>query len=284
MSTAKEVSPIFQRILVALDASPHSQAALDTAVRLASEFEAKVEGLFIEDEILLRAAQLPFAKEVRSYTAPPKALDEERMQRQLRYQAEFAEHSLQRMAEPSEVSYEFRTVQGVVSRELIRAAEEVDLLVLGKTSTASSRRRLGTTSKKVLSEAPTRVLVLKEGLPSREPILTYYDGSDAADEAVRLAVNLSMRAEASPLDVVLPSPEVADPDHLREKLQSKYGERDVAIYLHVLTTAEVHRLSAFARQQGGLVILPRGCPALANVPLRQFLYEIDRPVLVVREP
>lgn len=282
MSTEKKVSPVFQRILVALDASPHSQAALDTAVRLASEFEAKVEGLFVEDETLLRTAQLPFAKEVRSYMAPPKALDEQRMQRQLRYQAEFAEHSLQRVAEPADVSYEFRRVQGAVSRELIRAAEEVDLLVLGKTSTTSSRRRLGTTSKKVLSEAPTPVLVLKERLPSREPILTYYDGSDAADQALRLAVNLSARAEASPLDVVLPGPDVGDPDALREKLHSEYGDRDVAIYLHVLTAAEVERLSAFARQKGGLVILPRGCPALTNISLQQFLYEMDRPVLVVR--
>lgn len=277
-----ESDPILRRILVALDASPHSRAALDAAVRLAATFEGKIEGLFIEDETLLRAAQLPFAKEVRAHTAPPKQLSDERVQRQLRYQAEYAEYELQQAAEEADVAYEFRTTTGDVTQELMQAAAEVDLLVAGKTSTASSRRRLGTTSQALLSEASSSVLVLRKTVPTRQSLLVYYDGSEAAETALAFAVQLSRRGEGSPIDVLLPAHDEADTDQLREQLRRRHISPDVSFRTHSLSRAEIHRLSAFARQKGGLMILPSGCPSLCSTSLQQFLYEIDRPLLVVR--
>jgi len=279
---SEEPSSPLHRILVALNGSPHSQAALDAAVRLAAVFEAEVKGLFIEDETLLRTAQLPFAEEVRAYTASPKRLSTRRMQRQIRHQAEYAEHTLQYMAEQAEVDYDFDTVQGSVTRELLRAAAGVDLLVMGKTSTASSRRRLGSTSETVLAEAPTSVLVLREAIPAQQPILTYYDGSKGAAATLRLAVQVARRGGLRPLTVLLPPREEREVNRLRNEVQTQYGAPELPLYLHPLTRAESSRLSAFARRTGGLVILPAECDPLGNVPLKQFLYEIDRPLLVMR--
>jgi nucleotide-binding universal stress UspA family protein len=45
-----------RRILVALDASPHSFAALEAAAHLAAHLEAELFGLYVEDENLLRGA------------------------------------------------------------------------------------------------------------------------------------------------------------------------------------------------------------------------------------
>ncbi|MGD9028912.1 MAG: universal stress protein, partial [Anaerolineae bacterium] len=53
-----------RRILIALDASSHSIAALRAAARLASSLEAELHGLFVEDINLLRAAGLPMAREL----------------------------------------------------------------------------------------------------------------------------------------------------------------------------------------------------------------------------
>ncbi len=278
---SEEESPL-QRILVALDASPHSRAALDAAVRLATDFGAEVEGLFVEDETLLRAAQLPFAEEVRSFTAPPKGLTDQRMQRQLRYQAEHAERILQRVAEQAEVRYNFDVVQGDVTRELLDAATEVDLLVLGRTSTASSRQQLGSTSQAVLTDASAPVMVMREAVPPQRPALLYYDGSDAADAALSMGEQLFRRSGPRPLTVLLPPPDAAETDRLRDEVWSQYDRSDVPMTVHVLTRAEHRRLSAFARRQGGLVILPAGCAPLSHIPLKQFLYEIDRPLLVMR--
>lgn len=277
-----EEAPPLQRILVALDASPHSEAALDAAIRLARVFETQIEGLFVENETLLRAAQLPFSKEVRSYTAPPKQLSDRRMERQLQYQAEYAEHTLQRMAEQADVPYDFRTARGDVTRELLRAAPKVDLLVLGKTSTTSSRRRLGSTSQTLLSEAPSPVLVLRKAIPARQPILLYFDGSDAAHAAMNFAVRLARRTETNPLQILTPPEDTDDATGFRNEIRSTYGPAGVPMQVHSLTPAEAHRLSAFAREKGGLVVLPADCPSLQRTPLQQFLYEIDRPLLVVR--
>jgi nucleotide-binding universal stress UspA family protein len=279
---SKETSSPIHHILVALNASPHSQAALDAAVRLAMDFEAEVEGLFVEDETLLQAAQLPFAEEVRAFTASPRGLTDQRIQRQLRYQAEHAERTLRRTAKQAEVEHTFEVVEGDVTAELMTAAAEVDLLVLGKTSSASSRRHLGSTSRALLSDAPAPVLVLREVVPPQRPVLVYYDGSDAAGAALNVAVHLSRRSGPRPVTVLLPANDDAKTDRLRDEVQSQYAPSEAPLSVHALTPAESRRLSAFARREGGLVILPAGCTPLSHVPLRQFLYEIDRPVLVMR--
>ena len=60
-----EREPTIRRILVALDASRHSLAALEAASELAEALKAELVGIFVEDVNLLYLAGLPFAREVR---------------------------------------------------------------------------------------------------------------------------------------------------------------------------------------------------------------------------
>lgn len=276
-------SSLFRRILVGLDASPHSRAALRMAAQLAADVEAELEGLFIKDENLLRAAQLPFAEEVRTHSVSPKSLNDRRVQRQLRYQAERAEAVLQDVTEQVEVSYNFRVVEGRVTRELLRAAEEADLLAMGKTSTESSRRRLGTTSETLLAESPTPVLVLRRVAQHRQPILTYYDGSDAAQSALRVAAQLATRGATHPLKVFLPATDEDETDRLQEEVHEEYGDRVPEIQVRPLTEIELARIATLARREGrGVFVMPGGASPLSERSLQRFLYELDRPLLVVR--
>lgn len=276
-------SPAFRRILVALDASPHSQAALDMAVRLAMGFEATLEGLFIKDENLLRAARLPLAEEVRSHTLPPKNLNDRRVKRQLRYQAEQAEAALQQVAERAEVEHTFRVVEGQVTRELLKAAQEADLLALGKTSTTSSRRRLGTTCETVLSEAPGPVLVLRKAIQRHQPVLTYYDGSEAAATTLRVAAQLALHAGNRLLKVLLPATDEAETSRLRKEVHNQYADLVPQLEIRLLTDTEINRLAALSRHEGPcLFVLPADCTPLKDTPHQRFLYEADCPLLVVR--
>lgn len=276
-------SDLFRRILVALDASPHSRAALNMAVQLAADLEAELEGIFIKDENLLRAAQLPFAEEVRTHSVSPKSLDDRRVERQLRYQAERAEAALQDAIEKAEVTHHFRVVEGQVTRELMRASEEVDLVAMGKTSTRSSRRRLGTTSQTLLAEASSPVLVLRRAVRRPQPILTYYDGSESAQSALRVAAQLATRGATHPLKVFLPATDEDETERLRMKVQEEYGDRVAQLQIRPLTPVERDRLATLARREGrGLFVMPGGCSPLSDTPLQKFLYELDRPLLVVR--
>ena len=276
-------SRVFRRILIALDDSPHSRAALDMAVRLAADLEAELEGLFIKDKNLLRAAQLPFAEEVRTHSVSPKTLTDRRAQRQLRYQAERAEATLQEATEQAEVSSNFRVVEGHVTRELLSAAEEADLLALGKTSTESSRRRLGTTCEALLSDAPTPVLVLREAVRRRQPVLTYYDGSDPAASALRVAAELANRGPGHLLKVLLPAEDEAEAERLRDEVHEEHEDRVPYLEVRPLTQIELDRIAVLARREGrGLFVMPAESSPLAEFPLQRFLYELDRPLLVVR--
>ncbi|MGH7046118.1 MAG: hypothetical protein ACREE2_06975 [Stellaceae bacterium] len=56
------MSPI-ERVVVPLDAASEVRAVLDAAARLAAHARARLHGVFVEDEDLLRLAGLPFARQ-----------------------------------------------------------------------------------------------------------------------------------------------------------------------------------------------------------------------------
>lgn len=274
---------LFRRILVATNNSPHSRAALQMAAQLAAGLEAKLDSLFVKNRTLLRAAQLPFAKEVRTHSVAPQRLDDRRAQRQLRSQAERAEATVRKIAERAGVDYAFRVVEGRVTHELLRAADKADLLALGKTSTQSSRRRLGTTTRAVLAEAPTPVLVLRRALQGRRPLFTYYDGSDAAQTALAAAAELAGLGDGHRLTVGLPPTDDATAQQLQAAVNDHCRGRVLVFQTRLLTNAEQQRLATFARRKGhGLVVLPEGAAPLSPPRLQRFLYALDRPFLLVR--
>ena len=279
-----ESSPLsVRKILIAANASPHSQAALTLAVQLAAAVGAEVEGLFVEDEQLLQAADLPFAAEVRTHSQPPTPLSDRRVERQLRRQAERAEAELQRATESLDVPHSFRVVRGPVTHELRAAAAEADLLALGKTSTDSSRQRLGSTARALLSECGASVLVLRSAAPLSQPVLTYFDGSAAGARALTLAARCVRRSDAGRLRVLLPARDPETTRRLRDEVHTHCRGLDIETEIHVLSPSEADQLAVLAHHAGGgLMVLPRTCEPVSAAPFQQFLYELDRPLLLVQ--
>ena len=119
------------RILVALDASASGRAALAGAAALAAELQAELLGLFVEDANLLRLASLPFSARSAWGPAAEEARNEETMARALRAEAALLRELLAREAERLHLRWSFRVTRGTVARELVEAAERVDLVVMG---------------------------------------------------------------------------------------------------------------------------------------------------------
>src|SRR6516165_5238200 len=166
-----EAEFVLHRILVALDASTHSMAALAAAVQLAAAMEAELEGLFVEDINLLRLAGLPFAREVR-HTASLEALDSLRMERALKAQAAQAREALAAAARRAQVQWSFRVVRGQVTQEVLAAAAKADLVTLGKQGRSRSPgARLGSTALRVALDAPGALLLVEYGVPAGQPVL-----------------------------------------------------------------------------------------------------------------
>ncbi len=189
-----EPNPMFviRRILVALDTSPHSLAALDAAVNLAAKMNAELLGLFVEDIALLRLADVPCAREVLYFSAAEVPLSRASMESSLRIQSEQAREALAAAAQRAQVEWSFRTVRGDVSSEVLAAASDVDLLAMGKGGWSLDRMfRMGSTALELSASSIPVLLLPESGLPPKASLVVYYDGSQAAKRGLLAALQLA---------------------------------------------------------------------------------------------
>jgi nucleotide-binding universal stress UspA family protein len=261
-----------RRILVALDASRHSLAALEAAAELAAIMEAELEGLFVEDANLLRLAGLPLAREVRYPFVAPTRLDRARMERALRAQAAQAQQALARASEERHIKWSFRVVRGEVAPEVLAATVEADLLTLGKASRPlTPRARLGSTAWAAAVGASCCVLMLQRDVGIRPPVMVTFDGTPSARQALMMAARLARREEGD-LTVLI----VADAPGAVQRLQAQAS--------HLLRgqglSIRYRRLTQVRTEGSGVLVL--SSTVLSQEALQTLLDEVACPVLVVR--
>jgi nucleotide-binding universal stress UspA family protein len=273
---------VFRRILVALDASRHSLAALAAATHLAAVMEAELEGLFVEDINLLRLADLPFACEVR-HTASLEALDSPKMERALKAQAEQARQALAAAAGRARVRWSFRVARGHVAQEVLAAASQADLVSLGKQGRSKSPgARLGSTAIRVASGAPGALLLVEHGVPVAPSVLVIYDGSEGAQHALDAAARLA-KASGTHLTALLLPDAPGEAKRLEQEAAHQSESWGVHLRFHTLHQADVHSLlRAIQSERGGLVVLGSGSAVLAQETIQKLLDRIENPVLLVR--
>jgi nucleotide-binding universal stress UspA family protein len=140
-----------KRILVALGSSPHAEAVLDTAARLAQAVGAKL--------VLFRA--ISGAPDERAILAvPQRSVDEI-----LRSQAHADLNRLARGIDPTlieRITTELATPWDGIVRE--GKSVDADLIVLGSHEYGQIDRMLGTTASKVVNNADRNVLVVRTPL------------------------------------------------------------------------------------------------------------------------
>jgi nucleotide-binding universal stress UspA family protein len=249
---------VIRRILVALDASPGSLAALGTATRLAELFHAELRGLYVEDVNLLRASELPFTREIGIHSGAQRRLDLGEIERQLREQAELARRALTDSARRARVRSSFRISRGAVISELITAASEMDLVIVGKSGWSPiERRRLGSTARDLLTQATRPALVLERGSRLRHPLAVVCDGSALGQRALQVAATLARR-------------------------EGSQGRGVVARYrtLHEWTASRVAEI--LKEDSAGGLVVPATEAVLEDEELLTLLTETDTPVLLVR--
>jgi len=270
-----------RRILVALDASHHSLAALEAAAELAASLEAELQGLFVEDVNLLRVAGSPAARETRYPFGDTVRLDPARMARQLRAQAAQARQALEATCERRQVKCSFRVVRGEVTPEILAAALGADLLTLGKASRPLIRRvRLGSTALAAAVQGPCCVLLLQRDMGIKSPIVVTYDGSPTARKALMIATHLAQK-NGGYLAVL----NLADSPEKEHRLQAETAAwlRDQRLLIRYRRLARVcvATLTQAVRTEGSGVLVLGGA-TLQPDALQALLDVVDCPVLLVR--
>lgn len=277
---AQGAEGLIRRILVATDASEDASAALEAAVELASALEAEIQGIFVEDERLLRAGRLPLCREVSLFSKEPRRLDNRDLERQLRAHARRVQGQLQQVAERSQVPWSFTTSRGEVASELRRAARDADLVALGATG-RSFKEPPGSTVDQLVEEAPTPVLVLRRSTRIGLGVHAMYDGTEAGRRAVALAAELSRR-EQPPLTVFLLAGDEDDAEHMAKRVGSWLGERGIRPRFRRLPPSGTGRLpEILGAERCGLFVAPRTSFRGDRDSARNLLRHADFPVLLV---
>lgn len=214
-----------RRILVALDGSPESRAALAAAARLGIAAGAELSGLFVEDIELIRLAGLPFARETGVSSGVFRRLETTDVERRFRVVAERAQATLREVASPGALRSSFRVARGRVVPELLAAAREADVVATGKRSGyGPAGRRLGATARGLIAHLRAPVLVGGARSSSAGPAVVICATPDVSEEALGFVALLS-RAFGAPEVVLIAGeggagPGRAEPEGLRIRRRS----------------------------------------------------------------
>ncbi len=272
----QKVSQI-RRILVAIDASPQSLAALEAAAELAAGLGAELVGVYVEDINLIRLAALPVVLEVGAASARSRRLDGGRMDRQLRSQAARAAQAMAVAANRAQVRWSFTVARGSIETELLQAASEADLFILGRAGW-SGKRRLGSTARKMVSEGTNRTMIIERGERLLPTLMTVYDGSDQSQRALDTAISLG---EYLAVGIVAEDEDQARA--LQSEVAAKLDLRGLKARYRWLVRADTSELANMVRtQEECIVILPGESPLLEGKSLPEALDEFECPVLLVQ--
>ncbi|MBL9091075.1 MAG: hypothetical protein JNL96_07605 [Planctomycetaceae bacterium] len=243
------------RVLAAFDVVPPSDGFWRLAARLAEGLRSELQGLFVEDELLLRVCGFPSAVEYGPWSSLGRTVTLESMEESLRKAANAARRSMIRAAEQSRLSWSFDTVRGSLYRAALRAFEEADLLL-----TAPPR-------------FSARACPTDAGITA-----VVYDGTASAARAVDAAVRMNPRSGDCVAVLLLASQGVATAT-LRQ-LFGDLSQRRSVISQQIVTpedcSAIVNRLHA------GLLLIGKDCPFAAERDLPALAARLSCPLGLVR--
>jgi len=272
-----------RRIMVALDASGASIFALQQAAELAERLEAELIALFVEDINLLRAAKLPFIREISFFSPTLRRLESIEMERQLRVQAGQMRRIVAQTAEQRGIPWRFRVSRGPVAAEVLAAGADADLMVLGKIGRSlPGLRQSGSTVRMVISRRRGMTLILQSGVRLTLPVVVVYDGSEPAQKGLDIAGHL-VRARDGRLSVFVLADDKQDARELQLRVMQWLRPHRLGADFRLLVRPSLNGLATMIRMESsGPVVLPCDLAPLEGEQLCSLVDDLANPVLLVR--
>ncbi len=273
---------LIRGILVALDSSSHSRAALEAAATLARTMEADIHGLFVEDTNWHRVSRLPAVAEVNELTGDIKPFAEKHIDKQIEILQNRIKKQLQIISRLNEVKHSWKTARGSVEDKVLEAAQNTDLITIGRKGHSYSRhKQLGQTAKNIIEKSEKPVLILQEGLRLGNTIVTVFDASGESRRSIRFALSIAEKNESELFVMIMGDDQDSAKERFRE-LKKYLAFASVKADVKLLHQSNIWELMfAVKNHNGGLLILPRDQPFMKNRSLDLLLNHIGCPILLM---
>lgn len=270
------------RILVSLDSSTHSFAALQAAVMLARHFNAELKGVFIEDDMLLNIAQMPFRQEVGEYTAIVREISSDGLTRGIFVQSRWVIQSFNKLINQTDLTTDFAVLRGNVIEMIDKESRNCDLIIIGKSGTSTfGRHRLGSTAKALIKIHEKPLLLVEEKNQLGNPLIVLYENSPLGKISLETG-----KALLDPEETMLILLNEDDPEFFsKEKVElDQWAARHkVNISIQPFKT---HRFTSFLQMidglKTGLFVLPHDDKSQHQGIAKLCLKEMHLPILLIR--
>ncbi|MGM0952568.1 MAG: universal stress protein [Pseudomonadota bacterium] len=270
------------RILVLLDGSRMSYAALQAAAEIAARSGADVQGVFVEELNLLRSAGYGFAREVGSVSGASRSFDVAGLERRMQRLADQARRALAGAVGPYGGRYTLSITRGSVVEEVLALAEPDDLLVLGRVGWSSAPgARLGSTARGLLRRSPGRLLLWSERQALRQGRIVVFlnDHEDANRRAVKAAAD-AIRHVPQPVTLLLGAGTDLSSQSL-DVLRQSLGIPDSQVRVQPLPATDPATVARVLRQERATqLVLSRECSLLQDPGSEQLLVALNLPLTV----
>lgn len=272
---------LLHNILVAIDTSSHSRAALKAAAALAKIMEARIHGLFVQDEIWSKISRIPSSSTINELTGTIRPLKQKKLENQIEMLEKRLRRRLETISRENKIKHSWESVRGIVEEKILEAAEEADLITIGRRgSSFPGRRRLGSSAKAVIEKSDKPVLILKQGLELGSKITILYDASAESQRGMRLALSLAQKND-SPITIL-----VADnnPKALKERdkeLENTLEEVSISTTVKLLEHTDTWSfLNSVRNLNSDLLVISKNQPVIRD-NLETVLNNLNCPILLI---
>ncbi|MFN2381826.1 MAG: hypothetical protein ABR561_04645 [Guyparkeria sp.] len=277
-------------IVVLLDSSPASEAALATAARFAHYRDLELVGLFIEERDLLDLAAHPFAREISALSGISRPFDSEALRSRLELQRRRIEQRLKDAAGALSLRWSLHVQAGSVLEALARPGIRTELLFLGKTGWSGNRgSRLGSSAAQALFTSGWNI-VLSGAIPKTVAgvVQALITEASSGPAVVRLAVAMA-EATDRPLRLLFaPTIDQTVERSILDPLLAHTGKATTGLapaltieHLRDATSDTLRQL--LARSPGSELVMARSAPSRLGCDLLELLSLTDAGVAVVSD-
>lgn len=266
-------------LVVALDANAHGVEFLESAASIAERLRADLKAVLVEDESLLRLAELPFAQEVNRTSGIGRALDAGQLNRLLRARTRQLQSAIDRFSASGRVSAQLQIVRGHYLSAALSVASSKDVLLLD-----SAGRKLTVFEPYRMTRDHASAALQPKALyrrVERGACHVLYDGTDAASRALDMAASFSAAVPAT-LTVLIASGSASEAALLRIEANKRLGGLSASLRYLDMPVNDGSAVVQHLRRCGcGLLIAPRGDSKGVSAGVMALLKELDCPLILV---